>query len=417
MLKEFDQTAWGIRFVENAFANALGSKCFVRCVIAGLLVVAILIVTSPAAAQIIEPPYDSFYTFTDLGSVPGLPPSYGGLTFLLNEPDTLLIGGNANTSSGLLYAIEVVRDDSNHVVGFVGSATFFADAAYNDGGVVYGPGDVLFLSRWPVNELGQTKFGSTITDKIIDLEALGVVYSHAAVNFVPLGFPGEGQMKLVSWVGGEWYTAYFSPDGSGTYNVDSVSYETTIIGGPEGFIYVAPGSPLFPDFNSMLVSEWSGNEVVAYELDTNGNPDPSSRVSFITGLNGAEGATIDPLTGDFLFSTFGGGDRVIVVKGFAVQGTFEAPQSEMPTLIELKQNDPNPFSRYTEIQFSLHHSSYATLKVFNLLGQEIATLVDHQLPAGTNTITWDGSNFTSGVYFYRLEACDFVTVKKLMLLK
>ena len=417
MLKEFDQTACGIRFVEKAFVNVLGSKCFVRCIIAGFLAVASLIVTSPAAAQTIEPPYDSVYTFTDLGSVPGLPPSYGGLTFLLDEPDTLLIGGKANTSSGLLYAIEVVRDDSNHVIGFVGSAAFFANAAYNDGGVVYGPSNVLFLSRWPVNELGQTKFGSTITDKIINLEALGVAYSHSAVNFVPYGFPGAGQMKLVSWAGGEWYTADFSPDGSGTYNIDLVTYETTIYGGPEGFIYVSPGSPLFPDFNSMLVSEYSAGEVAVYELDANGDPIPSSRISFITGLTGAEGATIDPLTGDFLFSTFGGGDRVIVVKGFALQGAFEAPPSEMPTSFELKQNDPNPFSRHTVIQFSLHLSSYVTLKVFNILGQEISTLVAHQLPAGTHTITWDGSSSTSGVYFYRLEAGSFVAVKKLLLLK
>ena len=417
MGKGFDQKGWGIVFAGKTLTNALGSKRFVKRIIVGLLGVASLITISPAAAQTIEPPYDSIYSFTDLGSVPGVPSSYGGLTFLLNNPDTLLIGGDANTSSGLLYAIEVVRDDSNHVIGFQDSAAFFADAAYNDGGVVYGPGNVLFLSRWPVNELGQTKFGSTITDKIIDLEALGVAYSNSALNFVPSGFPGAGQMKLVSWSGGQWYTADFSPDGSGTYNIDLVTYETTISGGPEGFIYVPPGSPLFLDYNSMLVSEYSAGEVAIYELDANGDPDTSSRTSFVTGLTGAEGATIDPLTGDFLFSTFGGGDRVIVVKGFALPGAFEAIPSAMPTSFELKQNDPNPFSQHTVIQFSLPRSNYVTLKVFNILGQEITTLVACQLPAGTYTTTWNGSRLTSGVYFYRLEGSGLVAAKKLLLLK
>lgn len=195
---------------------------------------AVLMVASLASAQTIEAPYDSAYTFTDLGSVLGVPARYGGLTFLAGSPETLLIGGYANSSAGQLYAVAVVRDDSNHVIGFGDSARFFAEAAYNDGGVVYGPGGVLFLSRWPANELGQTKPGSSITDKIIDLDSLGVAYSNASVNFVPAGYPGAGQMKLLSWSGGQWYAAAYSPDGFGTYNIDSITYETTIGGGPRG---------------------------------------------------------------------------------------------------------------------------------------------------------------------------------------
>jgi len=381
-----------------------------------LSVVASLIIAIPLAAQIIEPPYDSAYTFTDLGSVPGVPPRYGGLTFFAGDSNILLIGGNANGPSGLLYSVRVVRNDSNHVIGFADSAAFFADAAYNDGGVVYGPGGVLFLSRWPVNDLGQTKPGSSITDKIIDLDPLGVAYSNSAVNFVPAGFPGAGQMKLVSWSGGQWYTAAYSPDDSGTYNIDLVNYETTIGGGPEGFIYVPPGSPLFSDFNSMLVSEYSAGEVAVYELDGNGDPDTLTRVSFITGLTGAEGAAIDPLTGDFLFSTFGGGDHVIVVKGFAAPGV--AYQGNPDRIhFELKQNDPNPFTRSTEIQFSIPRANYVTLKVANGMGQDVKTLVDRKFPAGSYTSQWNASGLASGVYFYRLEAGNFVAVKKLLLLK
>jgi hypothetical protein len=68
----------------------------------------------------------------------------------------------------------------------------------------------------------------------------------------------------------------------------------------------------------MIVSEYSAGEVSTYEVDANGDPLVGTRRTFISGLSGAEGAVIDPVTGDFLFSTFGGGNRVIVVTGFAV---------------------------------------------------------------------------------------------------
>ncbi|PYM94302.1 MAG: hypothetical protein DME04_08500 [Candidatus Rokuibacteriota bacterium] len=281
----------------------------------------------PAQAVEVGADFADRYTAATLGSVPGLPPLYGGLTFIDNN--TILIGGQANTASGRLYTVGVVRDVNGHIIGFSSQATLFGGpnstiGAYNDGGVVFGPGGVLFTSRWPVNELGQTKPGSTSEDKIINLAALGVAGSHAALNFVPAGFGGAGQVKLVSWSGGQWYTATLSSDGLGTFNLvgltpvdlDPVADGVqNVPGGPEGFVYIKAGNPDFA-LNSMLISEYSAGDVGAYEVDGNGNPIVGSRRLFLSGLTGAEGAAIDPLTGDFLFSTFGGGDQIFVVQGF-----------------------------------------------------------------------------------------------------
>jgi hypothetical protein len=79
----------------------------------------------------------------------------------------------------------------------------------------------------------------------------------------------------------------------------------------------------------MLVSEYSAGTVGSYVIDANGNPILSSRQDFVTGLSGAEGAAIDPLTGDFLFSTFGGANQVVDVRGFA------APPSSVPEPSEI----------------------------------------------------------------------------------
>jgi len=146
--------------------------------------------------------------------------------------------------------------------------------------------------------------------------SLGVASSQAALQFIPSTFPGAGEFKDVSWDGGEVYTFTLTPDGSGTFNVTSATQETTIGGGPEGFVYIKSTNPGFA-VDSMLVSEYSADNVAAYQLDPDGNPIPATRVDFITGLTGAEGAAIDPLTGDFLFSTFlTEGSSIIVVQGF-----------------------------------------------------------------------------------------------------
>ena len=75
------------------------------------------------------------------------------------------------------------------------------------------------------------------------------------------------------------------------------------------------GSPQFSG-PSLLVSEYGVDEVAAYQVNANGDPIIATRRSMITGLDGAEGALLDPVTGDFLFSTFGGGSRVVAVRGF-----------------------------------------------------------------------------------------------------
>jgi hypothetical protein len=285
-----------------------------------LTVFAFALACAPARAQDLklEAPFAGAYSIADLGPPPGVPSRLGGLTLKAGTTDRLLIGGEANGVGGALYEVRLRRNASGHIAGFTGTAKRFADAAYNDGGITYGPGNVLFLARWPSNELGQTKPGSAVTDKVIDVTPLGIASSLVSLGFVPPGQPGAGRLKLASYSGGQWYDASVAPDGSGTYNLVGVTNVpgSTLSGGIVGFVYVNAGSRQFSG-PSMLVSEYSADGVAAYSVDGSGNPIPSTRRSFISGLDGADGAFIDPVTGDFLFSTFGGGDRVVVVRGFA----------------------------------------------------------------------------------------------------
>jgi len=84
---------------------------------------------------------------------------------------------------------------------------------------------------------------------------------------------------------------------------------------------------------------------------------------------------------------------------------------------KLYQNYPNPFNPGTIINYQIPVNNYVTLKVFDVSGREVATLVNEELKPGTYEVTFDGSNLPSGVYFYKLTAGDFSETKKLLLLK
>ncbi|NNG27218.1 MAG: T9SS type A sorting domain-containing protein [Ignavibacteriaceae bacterium] len=115
------------------------------------------------------------------------------------------------------------------------------------------------------------------------------------------------------------------------------------------------------------------------------------------------------------------------LKQIDYDGTFEYSdpvevEIVIPDVYSLHQNYPNPFNPTTNIIFTLATNAKVTLKVFDILGQEVLTLVNKDLTAGVHTYNFDAVGFNSGVYFYRIEAngidgTNFTNVKKMILLK
>lgn len=91
--------------------------------------------------------------------------------------------------------------------------------------------------------------------------------------------------------------------------------------------------------------------------------------------------------------------------------------TEIPKEYNLGQNYPNPFNPVTMIKFALPKASFVTLKVYDMIGREVANLVDGQKSAGTYIVDFDASYLTSGVYFYKLEANGYSEVKRMVVLK
>ncbi|NWG28987.1 MAG: T9SS type A sorting domain-containing protein [Ignavibacteriaceae bacterium] len=92
-------------------------------------------------------------------------------------------------------------------------------------------------------------------------------------------------------------------------------------------------------------------------------------------------------------------------------------QNKSPQEFKLFQNYPNPFNPKTSIQYVIGSCQFVTLKVYDVLGNEVATLVDQEQAAGSYEINFEADGFKSGIYFYTLNAGSFTQTKKLVLLK
>ena len=102
-------------------------------------------------------------------------------------------------------------------------------------------------------------------------------------------------------------------------------------------------------------------------------------------------------------------DTLEAIYGSIRTGVAASRSDQIPTSYALAQNYPNPFNPGTKIEFALPRQSFVTLKVYNLFGEEVATLVEKNLSAGFHQVNWEAGELSSGVYFYRLQAGDPAT--------
>lgn len=95
----------------------------------------------------------------------------------------------------------------------------------------------------------------------------------------------------------------------------------------------------------------------------------------------------------------------------------ESEDTSIPIEYGLSQNYPNPFNPATNIKYSVPEISFVTIKLYDVLGNEVTTLVNEEKEAGNYKIDFDGSRLSSGIYFYKMQTEKFVEIKKMILLK
>ena len=169
------------------------------------------------------------------------------------------------------------------------------------------------------------------------------------------------------------------------------------------------------------VSEALGNLAVLTELIINNNPLRGTLPLSLTKLTDLDTFYFDntdlcePI--DTTFQAWLQDIPDVRGTGITCMATASEDLSEFPARYVLAQNCPNPFNPGTTIPFSLSRPSHVQLRVYDLLGRAVATLVSTTVPAGQHTASWEAGGLPSGVYVYRLEAEGFSEMRKLVLRK
>jgi hypothetical protein len=94
-----------------------------------------------------------------------------------------------------------------------------------------------------------------------------------------------------------------------------------------------------------------------------------------------------------------------------------ADHQETPGTFHLEQNYPNPFNPQTQIRFQISDYGFVSLRVYDMLGKEVATLVDRVLEAGSHSVAFDGGGLASGVYYYQISSGGFTATRKMALVR
>lgn len=176
-------------------------------------------------------------------------------------------------------------------------------------------------------------------------------------------------------------------------------------------------------YDAFITKLNSGGSTLLHSTFLGGSADELSRAVATssagnTHVVGTTSSPDFPTTAGAYQASHGGSNDVFITKLNSNLTHVDEKKAGLPKDYSLRQNFPNPFNPSTEISFALPAAQNVTLKIFNLAGQEIATLLNNERkPAGNHELTFDAGNVPSGVYFYQLQAGEFTETKKMLLVR
>ena len=210
---------------------------------------------------------------------------------------------------------------------------------------------------------------------------------------------------------------YYSGEGVKTYtNYDLLIYDITDKNNINEIYSLTTDLNLnkLIEYNNKLFLEYNNYNIAVYDLTLKNNPQKIGDLTFR--LNDG----INSLKIDSNYITISEG-----LDGTLGLDVFKYPyitniknyQSENPSIFRLCPNYPNPFNPSTTIKYSLPKAENITLKIYDILGRKVKTLVNEEKPAGNYSIEFNGKDMPSGVYFYQIRAGVFTETRKMLLLK
>ncbi|HMS33383.1 MAG TPA: YCF48-related protein [Ignavibacteria bacterium] len=332
-----------------------------------------------------------------------------------NQNTGYIGGGKANVVIGFLITNRILLKTTDQGLNW--------SIVYSDGN--YPSQDVYFLNSetgWSSGNglikttnggLNWLNFGGTATKIYFKNENEGSYWGN---------YGGPGIWKTING-GFNWFTVgeYYA-EGGITFPSDLIGYAT----GTNGIAKTTDGGN-----NWFSILDWDGNWRVSNYFINNNN---GYTVGYAAGFNepsfiqkttnGGISWSMDDISSAPLYSVFMVNDSNVWVAGAAGQILKKSTtvdihtiQSESLSEFRLSQNFPNPFNPSTNLEFGISDWGFVSLKVYDALGKAVRTIVSEYKPAGNYNIEFDGSDLTSGIYFYRLEAGKYSATKRMILLK
>lgn len=330
-------------------------------------------------------------------------PSSGQITITSSDVNASLAPGSTITS---------MVDTATHTadIGALGSASWdFSTLVNNFSAVTVGvrADTTGYFSRYPqATHAIQTGTGYTYYKLATDLEFLGYAQP-PPTEVITRDIPAHIIEKLPLTMGTSWTATY----AESSYVTISGTVYTTVTNHVVDYTVDASGSLTLPG--------GSVHQALRLKSDRHASTNLFSFRSITYQFLTREGAAVtvvpadtnQPQTGPISVSTISWN-----LAGPATS-VGETPAGDVPSGFRLDQNYPNPFNPSTMIRFSLPRTAFVSLKVFDLSGQEVATLVSEERAQGTYFVQWDGSGLASGVYVCRLRSGPSVETRKLVLMR
>jgi len=272
--------------------------------------------------------------------------------------------------------------------------TIDADTAKEILGFCGFAGKVFCISSGDGSEKWNTTFGSANAGSLKVIDDLD---SNGSPDFTLSG------PQTVYRVDSKTHNILWSYSPAASY-IRSVDFLSDVNGDGKKDIVVAMQTP----GNVLVLNGANGNLLFTYSFGSS----VTYRADRVCALNSIDGNTTSEFVAgcrDGRIICFSGGQNVPV--GIGVIST------EIPGTYELQQNYPNPFNPTTNIRFAVPHNELVTIKVYDLLGKEVAVLLNENKQAGIYEINFNASSLSSGVYFYKMSAGKFTSIKRMVLLK
>ena len=244
--------------------------------------------------------------------------------------------------------------------------------------------------------------------------------------------------ELLKFDGANW-TSFTSTNSQlpQTYSISDLAFDTfgnlwiatqsagLVVFNENGIVPVELASFTYSVTNNNVTLTWqtateTNNQ--GFQIERRKTQDERSGEWINIGFLNGSGTTTEPQSYSFVDENLSAGKYQYRLKQIDFDGTYEYSNTieveiNSPTKFSLEQNYPNPFNPSTSIQYAISSRQFVTLKVYDVLGKEVATLVNKEKPAGMYNVQFTMSNLSSGVYYYELRARDFVETKKMVLMK